>query len=596
MAEAKSPELLFVRRLPAEKVKMKPLGPSRKMSLSETHLTSIAVPGFNLPNKVDSYETSFMGSRSNLPLSRRRLFASKRLLYRSHADEPIFTHKEEKLARSFRFYLWRSLHYVGRNTSFHGVPHLTAGRSIYRTVYWLILISTALAFMSVAMTFISLEYFAKETIFSEAIRFPNSLQFPAVTICSHNPYIRKDNYSQYPIEVQVAITYESFRKNRLSETSSSFILAALEKEFNISSRTFNSSYSIKTVLNEHGHRFIPGHGFFHCRFDGKECSVDNFTEAVTAFGLCSTFNLNGEFNVSNAGRLHGLELILDVWQGDYLYNTSHTAGIQVFVHPQDEYPYSGEFHGFSVPPGFETQIAISQTNTKLMEPPYGQCGNGMIDDHYILPCKASTSFIEDYDMNINLNDDENSTNSTANKSVPNTMDCPPPIRRYTRQRCLDECEAIYQNKMCGCKADYLPGANISVCDLNMLFGCLLNVTEQFALIKNKFCDCPLECYQKRYDTRISQSYFPAYQYSHQLQLTYYNTVYTQSIVRADLMSLVVYYDQLEYREVTEKEEYSTFKYIADLGGHLGLFTGAGLLTFFELFELCLATLYPVEEY
>ena len=368
MAEATSPELMFVRRLPAENVKLKPL---RKMSMSETNLTKIEVPGFNLPNKVGSNETSYMGSRNNLPLSRRHLYASKRFLFSSHTDEPIFTKKEEKLARSFRFYLWRSLHYVGRNTSFHGVPHLTAGRSIYRTVYWFILILTALAFMSVAMAIISQEYFARETTFSEAIQFPGTLQFPAVTICNHNPYVVKD-YSQYPIEVRVAVEYEVYRKDRLFESSTETILERLENLFNISSRTFNSSYTIETVLGEHAPRLRQGYNFHQCRFDGRRCFVENFTEAVTAFGLCFTFNLDGAWNISSAGRSHGLELILDIWQQDYLYYTSHTAGLQVFVHPQDEYPYSGEFHGFSVPPGFETQVAVSLTNTKLMEPPYGQ--------------------------------------------------------------------------------------------------------------------------------------------------------------------------------------------------------------------------------
>ncbi|XP_065883086.1 acid-sensing ion channel 1C-like [Dysidea avara] len=573
-SEATSPELLFVRRLPAENVKLKPLGPStRKMSMSETNITSIQVPGSNLPNKVGSNETSFMGSRSYLPLSRRHLYTSRRLLYSSHMDEPIFTKKEERLARSFRFHLWRSLHYVGRNTSFHGVPHLTAGRSIYRTLYWFILIVTALSFMSVAMAVISFQYFDRETIFSEAIQFPGTLQFPAVTICNHNPYVMKD-YSQYPIEVEVAVRYEFYRKDRLIQLSTETILELLDRDFNISTQTFNSSYTIKTVLGEHAPPFSDS--LYQCRFDGRKCYIDNFTEAVTAFGLCSTFNLDGAWNISSAGRSHGLELILDVWQFRYLYFTSHTAGFQVFIHPQDEYPYSGEFHGFSIPPGFETQVAISQTNTKLMEPPYGQCEDGPINDLYIQP-PITTSSTEDNDMNM--------TNSSTEKVV-NTMNCPQRINRYTRQRCFDECEAIYQNKMCGCKADYLPG-NISVCDLNMLFECLLNVTDHFAHIKNKLCVCPLECNQKRYDTRISQSYFPAIQYE------YFGPV--TSTIRSDVISLVVYFDQLEYTEVTEKEEYSTFQYIADLGGHLGLFTGAGLLTFFELFELCLATLYPVRE-
>ena len=582
-----------MRRKPADDMRLAPIPArdplSRRLSVSDTNLASIQVPTPNM-----NHETSFLGSRYDMGLSRRQLIASRRHLFGSHLDDDVVvTKKEERLARSLKFHLWRSLHYVGRNTSFHGVPHLMAGRSFIRTGYWFLLILAALSVMIWAMAVISQEYFSRETFFSESVQFPDSIEFPAVTFCSHNPYINKD-YSQESIEVQVAVEYEFYRKDRLfgDYGNSSLLLDALETYFNfsLSSQNFSDNVTIETVLREHGHRFTPGHGFFHCRFDGRTCYLDNFTETVTAFGLCSTFNLVTDddkmWRVSNAGRSHGLELILDIWQGDYLYYTSHTAGIQVFIHPRDEYPYSGEFHGFSVPPGFETQVAISLTNTTLLEPPYGQCSDGLIHDPNIFPCTSAQS------SNItmtNITTDDYSDDGT----MQSLMRCPPPIKRYTRQRCLDECEALYQNRRCGCKADYLPGGDIRVCNLNELFNCLLQVTDQFAEVKNSVCDCPLECNQKRYDMRISQSYFPALSYSGPLQQRFYGTVFSQAGVRADILSLVVYYDQLEYREVTEKAEYSTFQYVADLGGHLGLFTGAGLLSFFELFELCLSTFYPV---
>ena len=586
-----SPELLFVRRKPADNARLEPMRDplARRMSVSDTDLTTIKIPTPNMNYLKPAFtsETSFMGSRNDIMFSRRHLMASRRHLFSSQLDDAIVTNKEEKMAKSLRFHLWRSFHYVGANTSFHGIPHLTAGRSVIRTLYWLILILIALSLMILAMVKISEEYFDRETFFSESVVFPDNIEFPAVTFCSHNPYI-EDDYSRYPIEVQVAIRYEYYRKDRLLEFSTSHILHRLEQEFNISMQNFSEDVTIATVLREHGHKFIPGYSFKQCRFDGHTCYIDNFTEMVTAFGLCYTFNLVNDNNevqkLSSAGRSHGLELLLDIWQENYLRLTSHTAGLQVFVHPRDEYPYSGEFNGFSVSPGFETQVAISLTNTKLMEAPYGQCDDKPIHDPYIIPCTNAQS--SDSTMT-------NSSNSTADDDmIQSMMKCPQPIKRYTRQRCLDECEALYQNRSCGCKADYLPGGDIRVCNLNELFNCLLEATDQFTATE---CECPLECNQKRYDTRISHSFFPALQYTI-FYLDYLPpSLYLEysQLLRANLLSLVVYYDQLEYREVVEKEEYSTFQYVADLGGHLGLFTGAGLLSFFELFELCLSVMYPV---
>ena len=147
------------------------------------------------------------------------------------------------------------------------------------------------------------------------------------------------------------------------------------------------------------------------------------------------------------------------------------------------------------------------SHAKLMDPPYGQCGGRAIHDPYIIPCTtAQSSNTLNYTADCNQSDDV----------MQSMMKCPWPITRCTHQRCLDECEALYQNERCGCKADHLPGGDIR---------CLLKVTDQFAMIKNAVCDCPLECDQIRYNTRTSQSYFPAISYSEPLQERYYGTVF-----------------------------------------------------------------------
>ena len=492
-------------------------------------------------------------------------------------DNDVSDSEVPSLMNRVKLHVYSRLRFMKGVTSFDGLRFMNTNP--LRLIIWTGIFFLSMAAMTWVLYVITDQYLARKTSFTRQKHFPQSLEFPAITICNHNPYYKisvgTSKYFSLPIEAQVAILYEYYKRDRLFEADYERILNILDGRYNISHTEFNQSVTLETILREHGHKLE--YGFKRCQFDGKECGIDNFTEVVTAYGLCYTFNLDSTRNVTGAGTSHSLFLMIDIEQYSYMYYTSHTAGLQVFIHPQDEYPYSGEFHGFSVPPGFETQVAISLTNTKLMEPPYGHCGDRPINNSHIIPCKMSTSSTEDDDMN--------TTNSTDHEGI--MMDCPPPIRRYTRQRCLDECEAIYQNEMCGCKADYLPGDNISVCDLNMLFGCLLNVTEQFAQLKNSLCDCPIECNRVQYKTKLSQSYFPAYQYTSPLQRQLYGGVYSQEIIRQNLLTLLVYYDQLEYTEVTEEADFKTFRYLADFGSNLGLFTGAGVLTFFELFELCL---------
>ena len=468
-----------------------------------------------------------------------------------------------------RLTIYNKLKFMTSTTSFDGLRFMYGGP---RTIIWLLIFIFSMIAMAIVLWFITDIYLARNTTFKRVKYFPDNIKFPAITLCNHNPYYAIQDFQSLSNETQVAILYEFYRKDRLVDVNTSRLPEIINNSFafDIFTEQFNQSVNIETILREHGHKLEDG--LLLCLFNEVPCGIQDFTEIVTAYGLCYTFNLDTTWNINNAGTSHGLSLIINIEQSRYMYYTSHTAGLQVFVHPQDEYPYSGEFHGFSVAPGFETQVAISLTNTTLLEPPYGQCGDKSIHDPNIFPCTAAQS------------SNSTSTNSTtddySDDMIQSLMRCPQPIKRYTRQRCLDECEALYQNRRCGCKADYLPGGDIRVCNLNELFNCLLQVTDQFAEVKNSVCDCPVECHRVRYNTKLSKSYFPAYRYPLIGGIP-------QETIRSDYLSLLFYFDQLEYTEVTEEIDFDTFRYLADFGSHLGLFTGAGVLTFFEIFELCL---------
>ena len=290
-----------------------------------------------------------------------------------------------------RLMIYNKLRFMNTTTSFDGLRFMNGTT---RTIVWLLIFILSVIAMSFVLWLITDAYLARNTTFSRVKTFPPFINFPAVTICNHNPYydirINDSKYYSLPNETRVAIVYEYYRKDRIFEVNTSRLLEIINNSFSfdIFTQQFNPSVTVETILREHGHK-LHQDNLIWCFFDGRECGVDNFVEIVTAYGLCYTFNLDSSWSVSSAGTSHGLSLVINVEQLRYMYYTSHTAGLQVFVHPQDEYPYSGEFHGFSVSPGFETQVAISLTNIKLMEPPYGQCGDRSIHDPYIIPCTTA---------------------------------------------------------------------------------------------------------------------------------------------------------------------------------------------------------------
>jgi len=160
----------------------------------------------------------------------------------------------------------------------------------------------------------------------------------------------------------------------------------------------------------------------------------------------------------------------------------------------------------------------------------------------------------------------------------------------------------------------MPG-DAPICDANNITFCFPNASSRFSYTS---CDCPIPCeIPESYKHELSYSVYPSRHYPVLLErtgvlnnqtalpdfvLTYDNATNVTSLnkngtvefFRENFLKITLYYNQLSMSTYTEILEYQTFQYIADFGGHLGLFTGAGFLTLFEVMEVCLGVLYPAE--
>ena len=70
-----------------------------------------------------------------------------------------------------------------------------------------------------------------------------------------------------------------------------------------------------TLFQDMGHKIE--NMILSCTFDGRPCSVQDFTTRPTSIGLCHTFNPNGNltsYHVSRPGSRYGLLLRLNVEQ------------------------------------------------------------------------------------------------------------------------------------------------------------------------------------------------------------------------------------------------------------------------------------------
>jgi len=465
--------------------------------------------------------------------------------------------------------LWRSIYGCSIYSSCHGVSFLTAeSRFNMKVILWTIFLLVAIVLLLYSLGAITSRFAAKKTYQTSTYHFPKQMNFPAITFCNINP-LKYSAVLRYNLSLQQAdqfITYTSQTSGVNSIPVSHF--ASFVQQYD-AARGGNN-----TLLQDLGHKIEDM--IVSCTFDGRSCSVQDFTTRPTSIGLCHTFNPNGNltsYHISRPGHRYGLLLRLNAENYEYFSSTVNSAGINVFIHDHNHFPYIGTHNRLLLSAGVRTQMVITERKVKLLPPPDGQCNNHVTLTYF---------------------------------------------NSYTRESCLIECETNFVVRDCGCKAEYMPGS-VHTCTLNETIYCLVPRQSQF---QTQYCDCPVPCDSVEYSIQESYAKYPVphlltlYNVSYFLQLglfpipdfgvtnftypngttvRFLNPFITYSQLSATIIKFVMYYDALEYTFSEEQLQYTLFRYIADFIGYIGIFIGAGLLTFFEILELIYALFKPSTE-
>jgi len=477
---------------------------------------------------------------------------------------PDLTVEEKKIIKTNNFKMWRGVQYFCHSTSFHGLPHIAASKSFIRIAYWTILLFIAFGLLIWAVTSISIAYFKYNTYIIREQKYQDSLKFPAITVCNLNRYAKSKfqknlNYTEDQI-FHAAVFADALSNRKI--LNANINLTASADAFTNDIAAFAAggftqfSHDIENML-------------WSCYFNNQQCSASNFTTRININGKCFTFNDNANeaLNTTTPGAEHGLELVLNVEQYDYFLSSASSVGVKVYIHSQGDFPYFGEHLGFTASPGFHTDVLLNSEEFTYLPPPYGTCQKELWLDYFDI---------------------------------------------YTREACLDECRTKVLIKVCECRMFYMPG-NATACSPNDYAHCAFEVLANFW--KKYRCDCPISCsIPDSYQHTLSYALFPAQHFPSLIEragvlnnaipdfilstdannIMRFNENVTQDFFRNNFLKITLYYNQLTQNSYTEIREYETFQFIADFGGHLGLFTGAGFLSLFEIIELCLGVFQPAD--
>ncbi|XP_005401006.1 PREDICTED: acid-sensing ion channel 5 [Chinchilla lanigera] len=429
------------------------------------------------------------------------------------------------------------------STSFHGVHNIVRNRSKIRRAIWLAVVLGSVSVLVWQIYSRLVNYFTWPTTTAIEVQYVEKIEFPAVTFCNLNRF-KADAVARFGIIYFLwSIVSKVFHAQEISANSTGSQEAV---DFVVTHQNF----SITEFVKNSGF-YLSRSTLLSCNFFGKRCGPEDFKHIFTEYGNCFTFNhgenIQEKKKVSVSGR--GLNLVFDVRQEEFTDSSAlgfADAGIVFAIHsPKKEPQFDGL--GLSSPVGMHARVTIRQLKTVHQEYPWGECK-----------------------PDIKLRN----------------------FSSYSTFGCLKECKARHIEKQCGCLPFMLPGNGVE-CELHKYYNCVSPVLDHIEL--KELCtmgthnsSCPVSCEETEYPASISYSTFPR-----QNALKHLSKKLNQSedYIRQNLVNIEINYSDLNYKTTQQQKAVSVPELLADVGGQLGLFCGASVITIIEIIEYIFTNFY-----
>uniref|UniRef100_A0A3P9KGK2 Uncharacterized protein n=1 Tax=Oryzias latipes TaxID=8090 RepID=A0A3P9KGK2_ORYLA len=429
-------------------------------------------------------------------------------------------------------------------STLHGMSHIFAyGHMTFRRFLWTLSFLGSLSLLMLVCMDRVVYYLEYPHVTKLDEVAATNLTFPAVTFCNLNEFrfskiTRNDLY--HVGELLALLNNDHQIANpHLAEPE---VLTALKDKANFNNfkpKLFNMT----DFYNRTGHDISEM--LLQCTFRGEDCYAMNFTTIYTRYGKCYTFNsgLDGNplLTTLKGGTGNGLEIMLDIQQDEYLPvwgetdETSYEAGIKVQIHSQDEPPFIDQL-GFGVAPGFQTFVSCQQQLLQYLPPPWGDCKSTPIDSEF--------------------------------------------FSTYSITACRIDCETRYLLENCNCRMVHMPGTS-TVCTPDQYKDCADPALDFLVEKDNNYCVCETPCNMTRYGKELSMVKIPSKASAKYLAKKFNKT---EQYIGDNILVLDIFFEALNYEKIEQKKAYEIAGLLGDIGGQMGLFIGASVLTILEIFD------------
>nr|CAB3223602.1 acid-sensing ion channel 2 [Phallusia mammillata] len=442
--------------------------------------------------------------------------------------------------------------FFASNSTFHGMSHIiTSGRFTLRKALWAVAFFSSLSLFLV-QAYDRYSYYRSHPHVTkldeeEALE----MNFPAITICNMNSFrlsaITTDDFyyagkilgllnDDYSMQV-------TFKDNRTWPDVSRKLQPILVQRSDYKPR--NKKFDMFEFYNRTGHEMKGT--VKRCRYRGTPCEGSKYWIPVyTRYGKCYTFNSGTNsppLKTLKGGVDNGLEILLDTQQDQYMPVWKETdeisveAGFKVQIHSQTEPPFIHEL-GFGVAPGFQTLVATQEQRITFLPDPWGKC-------------------IEGFDKSQHSH-----------------------FKNYSISACRITCETKFIFDNCKCRMIHMPG-DTPYCTPEQYMQCADSALDFLVKEDVKQCVCETPCDVTRYNLEMSTLQLPSTQ---ALSYLAYKFQETEDYVKNNYVKLNIFFEALNYETIEQKVAYEIPGLFGDIGGQMGLFIGASILTILELFD------------
>ena len=263
-----------------------------------------------------------------------------------------------------------------------------------------------------------------------------------------------------------------------------------------------------------------------CAFNGFDCTSLSltFVPRIIQFHLCYTINDNGSLRAMNTRQFLHIRLNLN----NSAYSDITEYGASIIIHPPGQLPSFES--AFFIPAGFEGYLGLKFSNRSLLEPRYGSCSRSISLKYY---------------------------------------------PTYSAAACRNELSIDQILDICGCVP---PGAppraitNFPVCTVNSTL-CAVIFSDISGLDLNS--RCPPECVAGEYTAQLSYT----------LSSTFRAPSAGQNVTAgsfSDTVAVTIQFSSFSVTQISESIAYGPGDFVSDIGGQMGLFIGASIVSVCEL--------------